>query len=313
MARGIALFFGAFTLLNLAGTDANLWWIDLAPLYGLTAEIVLATFAVTLLAYAFKPRLSRARRVVDLVLIAIVLAAAIANAVRYYSILARGDVRSPLPVPLALLIAAAMVVLFVAHLRPPSTSWRAFALAFIACGVLFPLAQIALFGVTDYRRRADVIVVFGARVLADGSLSDALRDRVQTACELYREGLAPRLFFSGGPGEGALDEANAMRAYAYAHRVPQSAIVVDSGGINTESTVRNTIAAFGTPRILAVSHFYHLPRIKMTYQRYGAAHVFTVPSHNEAGGMLFNLTREDAAFWSYYVRRFTMRPQSVER
>jgi uncharacterized SAM-binding protein YcdF (DUF218 family) len=74
--------------------------------------------------------------------------------------------------------------------------------------------------------------------------------------------------------------------------------------VNTESTARNTAALLQSPaRILAVSHFYHLPRIKMTYQRYGRE-VYTVPCIDSVPlSMPFNVAREVAAFWRYYLRR----------
>jgi hypothetical protein len=40
---------------------------------------------------------------------------------------------------------------------------RSIAIAFVASALVFPLAQIATFGMTDYRRPADVIVVLGAK------------------------------------------------------------------------------------------------------------------------------------------------------
>jgi len=56
-------------------------------------------------------------------------------------------------------------------------------------------------------------------------------------------------------------------------------------------------------RILVVSHFYHLPRIKMTYQRHHRE-VYTVPARET-----YTLTarpkfilREIAALWVYYLR-----------
>src|SRR5258706_51852 len=168
-----------------------------------------------------------------------------------------------------------------------------------------PLAQISLSGAPDYRRKADLIVVFGARAYANGRPSDALADRVRTGAALYRAGFAPRLVFSGGPGEGALDEPAVMARYAESLGVPESAILRDPLGINTESTVRNTAALGDRQRVLAVSHFYHLPRIKMTFQRYGM-NVYTVPSETTVRqGMPFNLVREDVAFWAYYLRRFS--------
>jgi uncharacterized SAM-binding protein YcdF (DUF218 family) len=320
-ARGIALFLGGFTLLNVAGdlrfagTNGNLWWIDLWPLPLALSRAILIAFAIAMIAYAIAPRLSRLRLNINVALIAIVLVAAIGNTIRYYVILARGDVRTTLPLPLSLLIATAMLAILIAHHVQPRPNRRAFVVSFVAAGIIFPIAQIALFGLTDYRRRADLIVVFGAHAFANGVPSRALADRIDTGIELYRAGLAPRILFSGGPGDGAIHETEAMRRYAVRRGVPDSAIAVDVDGINTESTARNTLTfTRGMPaRVLAVSHFYHLPRIKMTYQRYGFD-VFTVPSGN-AGvqPLLLNLAREDAAFWRYYLRRITTNPQSAAR
>lgn len=303
-ARGLALFLGGFTLLNIAGdlqfagSDGNLWWIDLWPLPIALSRVILAAFAIAMIAYAFAP----ARRKIATLLLAIVLIGAIANTVRYYMLLSRGDFRTSLPVPLSLLVVAALIAILIAQSRTPQPNRRVFIASFIAAGIIFPIAQIALFGLTDYRRRADLIVVFGAHAFADGRPSRALADRIDTGIELYRAGLAPRILFSGGPADGAMHETEAMRRYAVRRGVPDAAIGVDTGGINTESTVHNTLT-FTHGRVLAVSHFYHLPRIKMTYQRYGLD-VFTVPSGNAGVQPLaLNLAREDAAFWRYYLRR----------
>jgi uncharacterized SAM-binding protein YcdF (DUF218 family) len=293
MTRGLALFLGAFTLLNLAGDsrfDVNLWWIDLSPLLPRSVAIVtLAAFAVAMIALAFGKR-----NAVTTALTIVMLIASIANTIRYYVVLARGEIHSPFPIPLSLLISIALSLMLV-DARPP------FRLsAFIAAALLFPLAQISLFGFTDYRRPADVIVVFGAT-------GAPLYDRMRTACDLYAHGFAPKLLFSGGPGEPGM-----MRRYAMKRGVPASAIVEDDAGINTESTVRNTVR-LSRGRILAVSHFYHLPRIKMTFQRYGSD-VFTVPSETTMYGLMpYQLAREDAAFWTYYLRRFRTNPQSASR
>jgi vancomycin permeability regulator SanA len=161
----------------------------------------------------------------------------------------------------------------------------------VAAAIVFPLAQVALFGATDYRRPADVIVVFGAHAYSDGTPSVPLADRVRTACELYHQGLAPRLLFTGGPGDGVIDEPTAIQR--------------DANGVNTEASVSNSVGLMppGT-RVLVVSHYYyHLPRIKMTYQRYGVD-VYTVPAQSSPQtSNAWNVVRESAAFWRYYVRR----------
>jgi len=317
VSRGLALFLGGFTLLNLvgdlrfAGADANLWWIDFWPMPLPASRALLAALSATMIGYAALPDAGRARRIVTAALLVAALVTACGNTIRYYALLARGSIRASLPLPFSLLIAAALAVILLAQLRsvaqPQSVERQplAFALAFLAAGIVFPLAQISLFGTTDYRRPADLIVVFGARAFADGTPGEPLADRVRTGCALYRAGLGKRLFFSGGPGDGAIDEPEAMARLAQTLGVPPSAIIHDPHGINTEATVRNTAALLqGKPlQVLAVSHFYHLPRIKMTYQRYGMD-VYTVPAApSSLRGMAFNLVREDLAFWTYYLRR----------
>ena len=100
-----------------------------------------------------------------------------------------------------------------------------------------------------------------ARTYADGTASQALSDRVKTAIELYKQGLVSRLLLSGGPGDGPVSEPQAMRRLAIESGVPNDAIVLDEAGLNTDTTVRNTCAAFdglNARGVLVVSHAYHL-------------------------------------------------------
>jgi vancomycin permeability regulator SanA len=313
ITRGVALFLAGFTVLNLVGdmrfarANANVWWIDFWPLPLDIAWLFFGTLAIVLLMHAVAPSHAvRARRAAR-VMIGLAAVAALVNAFRFYRVLSHHTIRTPWPVPLSLLVFVALVAIAVDYGNATSRVRSVFAVAAIAA-VLFPIAQIGFFGATDYRRPADLIVVFGARANADGSPSDALADRVATACDLYRAGLARRLLFSGGPGEGAFTEPRVMRAFAERHGVPASAITEDAAGVNTEATVRNTRAVAGPQAcILVVSHFYHLPRIKMTYQRYGM-NVCTVPSRDTVPfSMPYNIAREDLAFWAYYLRRFALK------
>ncbi|HYM61779.1 MAG TPA: YdcF family protein [Thermoanaerobaculia bacterium] len=318
IARGLALFLGVFTLLNIAGDlsgqafDTNLWWIDLWPIPPFAARFLLVVFALAAIGSGLvrQPRAWQGK--MEMAVFAGFLLAGVFDSIRYFVVLARGEVRSSLPIPVSLLVTIALAAILAGRLRLPSGEpdrerERKIVAATVAVSALvFPLAQITLYGLTDYSRPADLIVAFGAHAYADGTCSDALADRVKTACRLYKAGLAPRLLFSGGPGAGAVDEPEAMRRLAMKLGVPDSAIMKDSNGLNTESTARNTAAATSGQRlrILAVSHFYHLPRVKMTFHRYGME-VYTVPSENSLRGVLpWLIAREEAAFWSYYLRRF---------
>jgi vancomycin permeability regulator SanA len=317
ITRGVALFFGSFALLNILGGlrsahfDANLWWIDLRFLPQIIAEPLVFVSALCFIAFAVQPPNSAWRRRATFICAVTLGVFALVNAADFYLLLARGGIVSRFPLPLSLVVAAAMISVARASSRNAlASSFRqdaAIVLAVaVACVVCFPLAQMLCFGKTDYRRPADAAVVLGARVYADGHPSDALADRVRTACQLYRDGMVHKLIFSGGPGDGAIHEAESMRRMAVKLGVKPEDILMDDAGLNTFATVRNSEAMFSqthASRILVVSHFYHLPRIKLAFQRDGWD-VYTVPAKESylLRQMPYNMAREVAALWVYYLR-----------
>lgn len=318
LARGLALCLAALILLNqflllrAPGFDPNLWWVDLRWLPAALGQALLAALALALLSHAFRPARAVWRRRATLALVLLFVALTLVNAAFFWWLLARGAVGTQMPLPGSLGFAAMLgVIAWDFHRDAPGAPprWRPALVVALGCAAVFPVLQVFCFGKTDYRRPADVAVVFGARVYADGSLSDAVADRVRTASQLYRQGLVQRLVFSGGPGDGPVHETEAMRALALRLGVPAAAIALDRAGLSTEATVRNTTALATHARVLAVSEFYHLPRIKLAYQRAGCE-VFTVPArptHWRRAWPLRNVLREIPAFWAYYGRGFTDR------
>jgi len=321
VARGLALFIAGFTLLALLGElrtpgfDANVWWIDLRPLPASLAQALLAVTALLLFAFAVRPGMGAARRAATATAAFGLAAAALYDCARFYEAWAAGSIAPWAPVPLSLPVALALAFVGVIALRGGCVAMKgrrrawalaATALTVVLCGVLFPLAQVLFFGTTDYRRPADVAVVFGAQVHDDGHISTSLHDRVTTAVSLYEAGLVERLVMSGGQGTAPVHEAVAMRDLAVELGVPAEAVVVDLGGLDTDATVRGTSAIFrrdGIERVLAVSHFYHLARVKLAYQAAGwdvqtvpAAQSYVVPQTPRL------VAREVPAFWLYYLR-----------
>jgi vancomycin permeability regulator SanA len=316
IARALALFFGGFSLLNLLGDlrhpgfDASLWWIDLRILPSPLPAIFLCLASICLLNFAARPPNSPRLRALTIAIVGLLAAATLWNTLEFYSLLFRGRLHALLPIPLSLIFLAALCLILSVNLRPAQLrptrplSLPLFA-AFAACVISFPLAQMIGFGKTDYRRPADVAVVFGAHVYADGRPSDVLADRVKTACQLYKDGLVKKLIFSGGPGDGPIRETEAMRRLALKLGVNPADILTDTAGLNSQATVNDTLPLFTqlhAHRVIVVSHFYHLPRIKMAYQRAGWD-VYTVPAREtRPSGNPYTLAREVAALWVYYFR-----------
>lgn len=188
---------------------------------------------------------------------------------------------------------------------PSLKDWGRVSAVALGLAAVFPLVLCFALGWTDYRRPVDVAVVFGARAYADGTPSEALSDRVRTACALHRNGRVAKLVFSGGPGDGAVHETESMRRMAVSLGVPDRDIEVDPDGWNTRRTVEFVRCRFpGRDRIVAVSEFYHLPRIRLAFQQEGMA-VTTAPAQPRRLARclpLYSLCREVAAFWTYLLR-----------
>lgn len=315
LARGFALFLGAFALANLLGGlvsadfDANYTWIDLARLAPAARALLVLTSGATLVAFAVWPARSGRRRAWTAAALLALALLCLRDAWAVRALERAGRVESAALTSLSLCFGLALLASGLAALRRPVPR-RGATLVVPAvaatCAALFALGQMHCFGRTDYRRPADAILVFGARAYADGRPSDALADRVRTAAALYREGLAPLVVMSGGPGDGAVHETEAMRDMAVGLGVPTEAIVLDRGGLGTRESVRNADALLrerGVERVLAVSHAYHLPRVQLAFARRGRE-VYTVPARESyrLTKMPLLMAREVAALGVYWLR-----------
>jgi vancomycin permeability regulator SanA len=325
LPRGLALFLGGFALLNIfgnfraAGFDANIWWIDFRAVPTGLSNTLLLLSAFCLISFAIRPQQSAFRRLLTIACLSVLALVAALNAIEFYVLWIRGSIRAGIPIPFSLFVCGAlgMILLSRIHQREPQTLRTllpALVICF-ACAAIFPFAQMLFFGKTDYRRPADIAVVLGARVYADGRPSDALADRVRTACNLYRNGTVKKLLFSGGPGDGSIHETEGMKRMAIQLGVKPDDILLDAHGVNTQATVKNSEALFQqlhASRILVVSHFYHLPRIKLAYHREGWE-VYTVPAKESylLRQMPYNMAREVAALWVYYFRPLAGRHSMV--
>lgn len=327
ITRGLCLFFGLFALVNAivcvkGGTTAqnmNMWWIDLSTLavsyngsslhFGFAIEMLAS---VAMILWAFRPRACLARHIITCVLTACLAVFAVLNAISYWKVLASGTLYFALPIPLSLIIAAVFAVITLRIARSHATARTGILTSgiIVACAIaaalLFPLLQVGFFGTTDYRRNADAAVVFGARVYVDGNLSVALRERMDTAIELYDQGLIDKLIVSGGIEEGNIDEAQAMYNYALAKGVPSTSLLIDRYGDSTEKSVKNTIMLakrYKLKKVIATSSFYHMPRIKMLYNL-SNFDVYTVPTVGDVlgNGTMASIWREIPAWWWYWLK-----------
>ncbi|HJS21009.1 MAG TPA: ElyC/SanA/YdcF family protein [Anaerolineales bacterium] len=107
---------------------------------------------------------------------------------------------------------------------------------------------------------ARLAIVFGAGLRRDGTPTAILRDRVETAANLYFSGKVEKILMSGDNTTEYYNEPEAMRQYALSLGVADTAIAMDYAGRRTYDTCYRAKAIFEVDEALLVTQRFHLPR-----------------------------------------------------
>ncbi|MDD2522118.1 MAG: ElyC/SanA/YdcF family protein [Anaerolineaceae bacterium] len=105
-----------------------------------------------------------------------------------------------------------------------------------------------------------VVLVPGAGLNASGGPSAPLKDRLDTAIELYRQGKVEKLLLSGDNTHFTYNEPAAMQVYALAQGIPDEDLVLDYAGRRTYDSCYRAHHIFGLDEVVVVTQAYHLPR-----------------------------------------------------
>ncbi|KAA3643156.1 MAG: hypothetical protein DWQ07_21805 [Chloroflexi bacterium] len=149
---------------------------------------------------------------------------------------------------------------------------------------------------------AQVAIVFGAALARNGRPSAVLRDRIQTAVDLFKAGKVDILLMSGH-----IPEPVSMRDYAVELGVPFEAIVLDEGGLRTYDTCYRAGEGFEITDAILVTQGYHQARALYTCMQFGLS-VESVPAQQSRyyrGALTIWNVREflatGAALWDLHV------------
>lgn len=106
----------------------------------------------------------------------------------------------------------------------------------------------------------DAVLVLGAQVKPDGSLSKMLKERLDTGISIYKAGLTDRMIMSGDHGRDDYDEVNAMKSYAMEQGVPSECIFMDHAGFSTYESMYRAKEIFEAENLIVVTQKYHMYR-----------------------------------------------------
>jgi vancomycin permeability regulator SanA len=162
-------------------------------------------------------------------------------------------------------------------------------------GLLLVLGLVALYaialagyGLLARPKPADVAIVFGSRVMPDGTPSKRLTARLDAAFRLsplarssggvilYFYDWPPSAihtwFVSGATGREGYDESRVMRNWLVTRGIPDSLVVSDSLGANSHLTAVHAAAwmqAHSMRRAVVVTQYFHVARCEMACRRAG--------------------------------------------
>lgn len=139
-------------------------------------------------------------------------------------------------------------------------------------GWALSLFGVYVWGQRDTARPVAAIVVMGAAQYG-GRPSPVLRARIDHAIELWRRGLAPRLIFTGGPGDlDTTSEAAVAERYAIDRGIPARAILIENAGRSTSESLQHVAAlmdAEPSRSVILVSDPFHMLRLTIVARRFG--------------------------------------------
>jgi uncharacterized SAM-binding protein YcdF (DUF218 family) len=141
-----------------------------------------------------------------------------------------------------------------------------------AITVLYIAWSVNRTGLRDEAQRADVIVILGARVEADGQAGPDLWVRTLHAVSLFQRGLAPYIICTGGYQDDRLSAAAVARDLAVSRGVPPDKILLADGSMTTgEDAVRTSdlMHSNGWHTVILVSHPLHLERARILFEAQG--------------------------------------------
>lgn len=187
-----------------------------------------------------------------------------------------------------------------------------------ALGVILPRIVTSIYSINRIYQTEDapqkrLAIVFGAGLRRDGTPTAILRDRVETAADLYFTGKVEKLLMSGDNRFLEYNEPESMRQYALSLGVPDEAIAMDYAGRRTYDTCYRAKEIFAVDDVLLVTQKFHLPRALFLCNALGleAAGVEANTRRFWSVSLLIWNTREVLATAGAFLDVFVTKPQPV--
>ncbi|WP_127533646.1 YdcF family protein [Paenibacillus kobensis] len=158
--------------------------------------------------------------------------------------------------------------------------------------------------------KADVAVVLGAALWNDRP-SPGLKERLDHAYALYKEGKTDKLILTGGLDHNGskLTEAEGMRRYLTGLGVPPDKLLLEPKATSTYENMLFSKAIIDREKfksVIIVTHDYHTARSKEIAKYVGIERPVMAPFKSDVLKPVYNETREVLAFTKWKVDAVAM-------
>lgn len=161
-------------------------------------------------------------------------------------------------------------------------------------------------GLSDNIQKADVAIILGTKVNLNGLPSSRLKARLNKGITLYQQEWFHHIIVSGAKGKEGWNEAVIMKKYLVAHGIPNSAIITDKQGVDTQATALNSsrvMSQHGFKSALVISQYFHITRARLALNRCGITTVYQAHANYFDWRDLYAIPREVAGYYDYYFLR----------
>lgn len=122
------------------------------------------------------------------------------------------------------------------------------------------ISQPYIFTDLEKLPQSQTVLVLGASVYSNQTLSDMLRDRADTAIELYQAGKVKNFLVSGDNRQKNYNETAAIQKYLLGQGIPQDKIFLDYAGFDTYDSLYRARDVFQAKKVVIATQNFHLPR-----------------------------------------------------
>ena len=189
-------------------------------------------------------------------------------------------------------------------------------LILLLAGILFYLGVVAM---VCYREKHippvgeyDAIIVLGAQVKPDGTLSLQLQWRVDAAARAWKERSCVIVVCGAKGSNEPATEASVMKAELIRQGVPEEYILMDDKSFNTRQNIANAVTLLEgreVDHVLVVTSDYHLPRAMAIAEDAGLdASGLGAPTKLGLRFWVKNHGREGLAWIKYWMQKYLHLP-----